>query len=83
MKAGSDNFRESSVLGVIERLRARNIDVIVFEPNLDGDSVDGCPLVNDLSEFINRSDIIVANRNAGELDAVQGKVYTRDIFGDN
>jgi UDPglucose 6-dehydrogenase len=83
MKAGSDNFRESSVLGVIERLRARNIDVIVYEPNLDGDSVDGCPLVNDLSQFIDRSDIIVANRNAGELDAVQGKVYTRDIFGDN
>ena len=83
MKAGSDNFRESSVLGVIERLRARNIDVIVYEPNLDGDVVDGCALVNDLSEFINRSDIIVANRNASELDAVQGKVYTRDIFGDN
>jgi UDPglucose 6-dehydrogenase len=83
MKAGSDNFRESSVLGVIERLRARNIEVIVYEPNLDGASVDGCALVNDLSEFINRSDIIVANRNASELDAVQGKVYTRDIFGDN
>ena len=83
MKAGSDNFRESSVLGVIERLRARNIGVIVYEPNLDGDSVDGCPLVSDLAEFIDQSDIIVANRNASELDAVQGKVYTRDIFGDN
>ena len=83
MKSGSDNFRESSVLGVIDRLRASNIEIIVYEPNLDGDSVDGPTLVNDLAEFIDRSDIIVANRNASELSAVQGKVYTRDIFGNN
>ena len=83
MKAGSDNFRESSVLGVIDRLRARGFEVIVFEPNLDGDSIDGFALVNDFAEFVDRSDIIVANRNASELDAVHGKVYTRDIFGDN
>lgn len=83
MKSGSDNFRESSVLGVIERLRSQKIDVIVYEPNLGGDSFDGYELVNDLSDFIDRSDIIVANRMAQELSAAQDKVYTRDIFGVN
>jgi UDPglucose 6-dehydrogenase len=83
MKSGSDNFRESSVLGVIERLTAQNIDVIVYEPNLNGDSFDGHELVSDLSDFIDRSDIIVANRLTTELAAVNDKVYTRDIFGVN
>lgn len=83
MKSGSDNFRESSVLGVIERLKAQNIDVIVHEPNLSGDSFDGYELVNDLSDFIERSDIIVANRLTSELAAVNDKVYTRDLFGVN
>lgn len=83
MKSGSDNFRESSVLGVIERLTAQNIDVIVYEPNLNDDSFDGHELVSDLSDFIDRSDIIVANRLTTELAAVNDKVYTRDIFGVN
>jgi UDPglucose 6-dehydrogenase len=83
MKSGSDNFRESSVLGVIERLKAQNIEVIVHEPNLSGDSFDGYQLVNDLSDFIERSDIIVANRLTSELAAVNDKVYTRDLFGVN
>jgi UDPglucose 6-dehydrogenase len=83
MKSGSDNFRESSVLGVIERLRSQKIDVIVHEPNLGGDSFDGYELVNDLGDFIDRSDIIVANRMAQELSSASEKVYTRDIFGVN
>ena len=83
MKSGSDNFRESSVLGVIERLRAAGITVIVFEPNLTGDTFDGVELVNDLDSFIQRSDLIVANRNSAELASAQEKVYTRDLFGDN
>ena len=83
MKSGSDNFRESSVLGVIERLRTAGITVIVFEPNLTGDTFDGIQLVNDLDSFIQRSDLIVANRNSAELASAQDKVYTRDLFGDN
>lgn len=83
MKSGSDNFRESSVLGVIERLRRNGVAVIVFEPNLDQPSFEGIDIVNDLAAFIASSDLIVANRNSPELSAVQDKVYTRDLFGDN
>ncbi len=83
MKSGSDNFRESSVLGVIERLRRNGVAVIVFEPNLDQPSFEGIDIVNDLAAFIASSDLIVANRNSSELAAVQDKVYTRDLFGDN
>ena len=83
MKSGSDNFRESSVLGVIERLRSNGITVIIFEPNLTGDTFDGIDVVNDLTEFIRRSDLIVANRNSSELASAADKVYTRDLFGDN
>lgn len=83
MKAGSDNFRESSVLGVVERLRANGVSVIAFEPNLDQPAFDGIELVNDFDAFIARADLIVANRNDARLAAVQDKVYTRDLFGDN
>lgn len=83
MKSGSDNFRESSVLGVIERLRRNGVAVIVFEPNLNQPSFEGIDIVNDLAAFIASSDLIVANRNSPELSAVQDKVYTRDLFGDN
>ena len=83
MKTGSDNFRESSVLGVIDRLRAKGIDVVIYEPNLDQTSFDGVEILNDFEKFIARADLIVANRNSAELAAVQDKVYTRDLFGDN
>lgn len=83
MKSGSDNFRESSVLGVIERLRSRGISVIVFEPNITASTFDGIDVVNDWAAFVDRSDLIVANRNSAELGSVVDKVYTRDLFGDN
>jgi len=83
MKSGSDNFRESSVLGVIDRLRAQNIAVVIFEPNLDDSDFDGVEVIRDLAQFIERADLIVANRNAAELSAVQDKVYTRDVYGEN
>lgn len=83
MKSGSDNFRESSVLGVIDRIRGKGISVVIYEPNLDEATFDGLEVVTDLNDFINRSDLIVANRNSPELAAVQDKVYTRDLFGDN
>jgi UDPglucose 6-dehydrogenase len=83
MKAGSDNFRESSVIGIIERLRANGTAVIVFEPNLDDDTIVDVELVNDFDDFVSRSDVIVANRVTPELSGVGSKVYTRDLFGNN
>jgi UDPglucose 6-dehydrogenase len=83
MKAGSDNFRESSVIGIIERLRANGTAVIVFEPNLDDDTFADVELVNDFNDFVSRSDVIVANRVTPELSGVVSKVYTRDLFGNN
>ncbi|MEY4898247.1 MAG: hypothetical protein RL294_58 [Actinomycetota bacterium] len=83
MKAGSDNFRESSIIGIIERLRANGTAVIVFEPNLDDESFADVELVNDFDDFVSRSDVIVANRVTPELSGVGSKVYTRDLFGNN
>lgn len=83
MKSGSDNFRESSVLGVIDRIRGKGIPVVIYEPNFTESTFEGLEVVADLDDFINRSDLIVANRNSAELAAVQDKVYTRDLFGDN
>ena len=81
MKAGSDNFRQSSVQGVIRRIRAAGIDIIVYEPALDASTFMGCEVVNDLIAFKQRSDVIVANRASKDLDDVAEKVFTRDIFG--
>ncbi len=81
MKAGSDNFRESSIIGIIERLRAEGTDVIVFEPDLDEETFAGVELVTDFDDFVSRSDVIVANRATPELSGVGGKLYTRDLFG--
>ena len=83
MKAGSDNFRESSIIGIIDRLRTNGTPVVVFEPNLDGDMFAEFELVKDFDDFISRSDVIVANRETPELAAAGPKLYTRDLFGDN
>jgi UDPglucose 6-dehydrogenase len=81
MKAGSDNFRESSIIGIIERLRVNGTDVIVFEPNLDDDTFADVELVKDFDDFVSRSDVIIANRATAELSGVGSKLYTRDLFG--
>ena len=81
MKQGSDNFRSSSVQGVMQRLRDRGIALIIHEPALNDGQFSGTEVVNDLSEFKTRSDIIVANRFSTELRDVTDKVYTRDLFG--
>lgn len=81
MKAGSDNFRQSSVQGVIRRIRAAGIDVVIYEPALEDATFMGCAVINDLAVFKQRSDVIVANRASEDLDDVAAKVFTRDIFG--
>lgn len=83
MKADSDNFRESAIQDILSLLKAKNVNIIIFEPKSSEEEFMGCKIINDLSEFKNSSDIIVANRIDEHLLECRNKVYTRDLYGLN
>ena len=79
MKSNSDNYRESAILGIIERLKEKNIEIIIYEPQINQDKLEGLVIIKELNEFMNKSEIIIANRYHPELEKAKDKVYSRDI----
>ena len=83
MKDGSDNFRESAILDIIDILKKEKITIYIYEPLLEKSIIEGATIKNSINDFISLSDIIVANRLSDELKHVSGKVYSRDLFNEN
>jgi len=83
MKEGSDNFRESSIQCIMKQLKAKAIEIIIYEPMLTEKTFSQFPVIENLNHFKHQSDVILANRRHHELDNVRDKVYSRDIFSIN
>ena len=79
MKSNSDNYRESAILGIIERLKEKNVNILIYEPQISQEQLKGLTIINDLNEFMKKSQIIIANRYHPELEKAKDKVYSRDI----
>ncbi len=83
MKEGSDNFKSSAIQGIMERLCERGVEIVVYEPSIDIDSFRGAKVIENLEHFKSISDVVISNRDSDELQDIQDKVFTRDIFNNN
>ena len=83
MKKDSDNFRSSAILGIIDRIKAKGLEVVIYEPLLLEENYRDCKVISDLEDFKSTSDVILANRKSNDLENIGSKVFTRDIFGCN